>query len=55
MNFFTEPLLTDFEKHGFQRRQIGWWEDALGIWDENATKLGCDDHCTTINVVTVID
>ena len=26
-------------------------EDALGVWDGNAIKLGCDDHCTTINVM----
>ena len=25
--------------------------DALGLWDGNPTKLDCDDHCTTINVV----
>ena len=25
--------------------------DALGIWDGNTTKLDCDDHCTTINVI----
>ena len=23
----------------------------LGLWDENVIKLGCDDHCTTINVI----
>ena len=25
--------------------------DALGVWDGNAIKLGCDDHWTTINVI----
>ena len=25
--------------------------DALGDQDGNAMKLGCDDHCTTINVI----
>ena len=25
--------------------------DALRIWDGNGTKFGCDDHCTTINVI----
>ena len=25
--------------------------DIRGVWDENATKLGCDDHCKTINVM----
>ena len=23
----------------------------LGVWDRNFIKLGCDDHCTTINVI----
>ena len=27
------------------------WGDALGVWDGNPTKLDCDDHCTTINVI----
>ena len=26
-----------------------------GVWDENAVKLGCDDHCTTINTVKFIE
>ena len=26
----------------------GW---GVGVWDGNAVKLGCDDHCTTINVI----
>ena len=32
-------------------RQVGGWGDGLGIWNGNAVKLGCDDYCTTINVV----
>ena len=24
---------------------------GLGVWDGNAIKLGCDDYCTTINVI----
>ena len=24
----------------------------LGVWDGNVTKLGCDDHCTTINIIS---
>ena len=23
----------------------------LGVWDGNVIKLGCDDHCKTINVI----
>ena len=45
----TDP---DSEKsYGFQRRQVGGWGDGLGVWDRNAIKLGCDDCCTTINVI----
>ena len=25
--------------------------DTLGVWDRNAIKFGCDDCCTTINVI----
>ena len=25
--------------------------DGLGVWDGNAVKLECDDHCTKINIV----
>ena len=24
---------------------------CAGLWDENAVRLSCDDHCTTINVI----
>ena len=24
---------------------------GLGVWDGNPVKLGCDDGCTTINVI----
>ena len=36
-------------------RQVGGWGDALGVWDGNAIKLGCDDRCTTINVIKFIE
>ena len=33
-------------------KETGWgWGDMLGVWDGNAIKLGCDDPCTTINVI----
>ena len=36
-------------------RQGGRWEDALGVWDGNAIKLkGCDDCCTTVNIIKFI-
>ena len=31
--------------------RLGDRRDDLGVWDGNAIKLGCDDHCTTINVI----
>ena len=39
------------EIYGFQRRHIGGWGEWLWVWDGNAIKLGCDDCCTTINVI----
>ena len=36
-------------------RQVGDWGDVLGIWDGNAIKLGCDDRCTTINVIKFME
>ena len=35
-------------------RQVGGWGDALRVWDGNAIKFGCDDCCTTINVIKFI-
>ena len=29
--------------------------DALRVWDGNAIKFGCYDHCTTINVIKFIE
>ena len=31
-------------------RQVGGWGNALGVWNGNAIKFGCDDLYTTINV-----
>ena len=28
---------------------------GLRVWDGNAVKLGCDDHCTAINVIQSIE
>ena len=42
---------SDFEKHGFKRRQFGGREDALELCDRNRIKLDSDDHCTTKNVL----
>ena len=37
-------------------KETGWgWGDGLGGWDGSAMKLGCNDHCTTINVIKFIE
>ena len=43
---------TDFEKLMVSKGDgLGGGKDGLGVWDGNVIKLGCDDHCTTINVI----
>ena len=56
MNFFAEQIWTHrfWKIYGFQMTQVVGWEDALGVWDGNAVKSGCDDCCTTINVIKFI-
>ena len=44
----TDRLL---QTYGFQMRQVVGWGDVLRIWDRNAIKFGCDDHCMTVNVI----
>ena len=39
----------------FPKETGGGWGDTLGVWDGNAIKLGCDDHCTIINVINFIE
>ena len=34
---------------------LGGGKDGMGIGGGNAIKLGCDDHCTTINVIKFIE
>ena len=47
---------SDFGKsYGFQGRQVGRWGYGLGVWEGNAVKLGCDDHCANINVIKFIE
>ena len=36
-------------------RQVGGWGNILGGWDGNAIKFGCNDRCTTINVIKFIE
>ena len=53
LNFFAEQMLTHrlWKTYSFQRRQFWRWGDVLEVWDGNDVKLGCDNHCTTINVI----
>ena len=57
MNFFAEQILTHIlrKTYGFQKVRLGGWGDALGLWDGNTMKFGCEDHCTTINVIKFIE
>ena len=36
-------------------RQVRVWGDVLAVWEGSAIQLGCDDHCTTINVIKFIE
>ena len=49
--------LTDFEKlNGYQKDSSQWvGRDRLWVCDRNVAKLGCDDHCTTINIIKFIE
>ena len=35
------------------RSRLG--REELGVWDGNAVKLGCDDGCTSINIIKFIE
>ena len=48
MNFFAEQILTQTLKN----LGVG---DGLEVWDGNTTKLGGNNHCTTINVIKFIE
>ena len=53
----NEETLTHrlWKAYSFQMRQVGGWGYALGVWDGNAIKFGCDDSCTTVNVIKYIE
>ena len=52
----TDTDSQDFENLWFLK-EMDWrgGVSELGIWDGNAIKLGCDDHCTTISVKKFIE
>ena len=55
---YNEPLhRTDTDSQTLKNlwfpNETGWGVggNALRVWDGNAIKFGCDDRCTTINVI----
>ena len=56
MNFFGEQILTHRPRktYSFQMRRAWGWGDVLRVWDRNAVKFGCEDCCTTINVINAL-
>ena len=44
-----------FKNVWFPKETVWGGGDGLGVWDENAVKFGCDDHCTTIHVIKIIE
>ena len=58
MNLFAEQKIDSQTLKNFwlpKGNRSGWWgeRDALGAWDGNIVKLGCDNGCTTVNVVKI--
>ena len=50
MNLSAEQIRTHRLKNLWFPSETSWgWGDPLRVWDGNAIKLGCDDHCTPIN------
>ena len=49
---------TDTNSQNFEKLMVSKGDSleggGWGVWDGNATKLGCDDRCTTINVIKFI-
>ena len=55
MNFFAEDTDSQTLKNVWFPKETGWgMGDGLGVWDGNAVKFGCDDCCTSINVIKFI-
>ena len=52
MDLFAKQKQTHRLKksYGYQRGQLRG-RDGLGVWDGNVLKLGCDDGCTTTNII----
>ena len=56
MNFFAEQILTHRLKNlRFPKETDLGGGYGLGVWDRNAMKLRCDDYCTMINIIKVVE
>ena len=44
----------DFEIMIFKGDRLGE-RDGLEVWGENVLKLGCNDSCTTINIIKLTE
>ena len=47
--------LTQTLKNLWFPKETSWVGGRLGVLEGNAMKLGCDEHCTTINVIKIIE
>ena len=55
MNFLTEQILTQTLKNLWFPNETGWGKGGCARgWNGNSIKLGCDYHCTTINIIKFI-
>ena len=57
MDLFAKPKQTHRlgKTYGYQKGHVGEGRGGLGVWDGNVLKLGCDDGCTTINIIKFIE
>ena len=57
---YNELFRTDTDSETLRNlllpKETGWGRrDGMRVWDENTVKLGCDDCCTTINIIKFIE
>ena len=41
--------------YGYERRQVAGGGMGWRFWNGNVVKFGCDDGCTTINIIKFIE
>ena len=48
--------LTDFEKLMVTKGdRLCWGGSDINVWDANVLKLGCDDGCSSINIIKFVE